>query len=266
MLARQILKSGRPTLPTLVFLHGFLGSHQDFNRLASRLIQAECGRCVLFDLPGHGQSIALDANTYSFHGAAEAILQTIEHDGIHQPILYGYSMGGRLALYLALRWPDRFTAAFLESTSPGIEHPIQQLARRHQDEILADRIAEDFSTFLDRWYQADLFRSLKHHPQFPALLDRRRQNHPQELARSLRGLGTGVQPSLWSALTQAQIPLYLLAGTQDSKFCAINQRMQGLCPTAQLHLIPEVGHNLQVEAPDRLFQIVQSKLSMKNSL
>lgn len=249
--------------PTLVFLHGFLGSHRDFIHLAIELNQSKLNpyNCLLLDLPGHGESLGLPDRTYTLQGAAEAILDTLDHLKIDRPILYGYSMGGRLALYLALRWPDRFSSAFLESTSPGLATSAERSDRREQDKRLAQSIQADFPEFLNKWYQADLFKSLKTHPVFPQLLDRRHQNNPKELARSLVNMGTGSQPSLWSELPQAKIPLHLIVGTSDPKFCAINQKMQHLCPTAQLHEIPNVGHNLHIEAPDAIVKIILNNTS-----
>lgn len=244
--------------PTLVFLHGFLGSHQDFIPLATQLNQSKLNQfdCLLVDLPGHGRSLDLPDRTYTLQGAAEAILDTLDRGNIERPVLYGYSMGGRLALYLALRWPDRFSAAFLESTSPGLATSLERSDRRQQDKRLAQSIQTDFPEFLNNWYQADLFKSLKTHPSFLQLLDRRHQNDPDELARSILNMGTGSQPSLWSELPQAQIPLHLIVGTADSKFCAINQKMQQLCPTSQLHTIPNIGHNLHIEALSAIGQIL----------
>jgi 2-succinyl-6-hydroxy-2,4-cyclohexadiene-1-carboxylate synthase len=244
--------------PALIFLHGFLGSHQDFISLRTHLHQYNC---LLVDLPGHGKSLGLPDRTYTLQGSAEAIVDMLDHAKIERPILYGYSMGGRLALYLALRWPDRFSAAFLESTSPGLASAVEQSERRQHDKRLAQSIQTDFPEFLQKWYQADLFKSLKTHPSFSQLLDRRHQNNPQELARSLLNMGTGSQPSLWSELAQAKIPLHLIVGTADPKFCTINQKMQQLCPTAQLHAIPNIGHNLHIEAPDAIVKIILNHTS-----
>lgn len=249
--------------PTLVFLHGFLGSHRDFIHLATELNQSKLNphNCLLLDLPGHGESVGLPDRAYTLQGAAEAILDTLDHCKINRPILYGYSMGGRLALYLVLRWPDRFSSVFLESTSPGLATPAEQSDRREQDKRLAQSIQADFPKFLNTWCQADLFKSLKTHPVFPQLLDRRHQNDPDELARSLVNMGTGSQPSLWSELPHAKIPLHLIVGTADQKFCVINQKMQQLCPTAQLHAIPNIGHNLHIEVPDAIAKIILNNTS-----
>ena len=254
VLSSKIIASGLGNdRPTLIFLHGFLGSHQDFMPLTTQLNPYNS---LLLDLPGHGKSLALPDRTYTLQGAAEEILATLDHHNIDRPILYGYSMGGRLALYLALRWPDRFTSAFLESASPGLASDTEQSDRRQQDQKLAQSIQTDLPEFLNKWYQAELFKSLKTHPSFPELLDRRHQNDRHELARSLLNMGTGSQPSLWSKLAQAKILLHLIVGTADPKFCAINQKMHDLCPTAQIHPIPNIGHNLHIEAPDAIAQII----------
>ena len=244
--------------PTLVFLHGFLGSHQDFIPLTTQLNPYNS---LLIDLPGHGKSLALPDRAYTLQGAAEEILATLNHCNIDRPILYGYSMGGRLALYLALRWPDRFTSAFLESTSPGLASDTEQSDRRQQDQKLARSLQTDFPKFLNTWYQAELFKSLKTHPNFPQLLHRRHQNDRHELARSLLDMGTGSQLSLWPELPTAKIPLHLIVGTADPKFCAINHKMYNLCPTAQLHAIPNIGHNLHIEAPNAIAQIILKNTS-----
>lgn len=264
MLSNKTIATGLGTdRPTLVFLHGFLGSHRDFIHLSIELNQSKFNpySCLLLDLPGHGESLGLPDRAYTLQGSAEVILDTLDHLKIDRPILYGYSMGGRLALYLALRWPDRFSSFFLESTSPGLATTAEQSDRREQDKRRAQFIQADFPEFLNKWYQADLFKSLKTNHSFPELLDRRHQNDPDELARSLINMGTGSQPSLWSKLPQAKIPLHLIVGTADQKFCAINQKMQQICPTAQLHQIADIGHNLHIEAPDAIVKIILNNTS-----
>jgi 2-succinyl-6-hydroxy-2,4-cyclohexadiene-1-carboxylate synthase len=79
------------------------------------------------------------------------------------------------------------------------------------------------------------------------MLERRQQNRPTELAKSLRNLGTGSQPSLWIELAQNQVPLLLLVGESDQKFVQINRQMQPLCSSAQLQIMAGCGHNVHFE-------------------
>ena len=249
---------------TIVFLHGFLGSQLDLQPIA-KLLQTSTDTLCL-DLPGHGQSIHLPTETYSFLGAANFILTQIAH--LPKPALYGYSMGGRLALYLGLTYPDRFSHLFLESTSPGLCTQADRADRRTQDAKLATELQRDFPAFLKSWYNTELFKTLRDHPSFPELLGRRHTNHPTELAKTLQGMGTGVQPTLWKKLKAVSIPIDLLVGTQDWKFLTLNQHMARIAPNARLNRIPGVGHNIHVECPEMIDRILQSRLRLeaKNSI
>src|SRR5690606_14441367 len=104
-------------------------------------------------------------------------------------------MGGRAALTFALRHPRCVAALILIGASPGIADPKERALRLEQDGRLADQLetGDDFGRFVDQWEQLPLLRSQF---QIPApwgdrLRKRRRRQNPLELARSLRGAGTG---------------------------------------------------------------------------
>ena len=246
---------------TIVFLHGFLGSQLDLQPIAKPLQNSMETLCL--DLPGHGQAIDLPTESYSFLGAANFVLEKTQH--LPKPALYGYSMGGRLALYLGLTHPDRFSHLFLESTSPGLPTKADRADRRTQDAKLATELQHNFPAFLKSWYNTELFKTLRDHPSFPELLDRRHTNHPTELAKALQGMGTGAQPTLWEKLKVVPIPIDLLVGTQDWKFLTLNQHMARIAPNARLHMIPGVGHNIHVECPERIDRILHSRLELRAS-
>ena len=231
--------------PVVLFLHGFLGSSEDFETIAP-LLEQFC--CLSVDLPGHGKT-QVDAEHYTMPNTAALIVHLLDRLNISHCHLIGYSMGGRLALYLALQFPDRFPKVVLESASPGLKTEAERLARKRHDAKLADRLESDFPAFLADWYEQPLFRSLKQYPNFEQLIQQRLRNRPSELARSLRHLGTGEQPSLWNRLKVHQNPLLLLVGERDRKFVSINQEMADGCKAAQLKIIPNAGHNVHVEEP-----------------
>jgi pimeloyl-ACP methyl ester carboxylesterase len=112
--------SGDPRRPAILLLHGFMGSGADWAVAISAL--DERFYCVAPDLPGHGASLGMPhQGAYTIEGAAQALLALLDELEIERPLVVGYSMGGRLALYLALRHPEGCSALFLESASPGIE-------------------------------------------------------------------------------------------------------------------------------------------------
>ena len=241
--------AGERVRPAVVLLHGFMGRGTDWQDVTRKLDDRYL--CVAPDLPGHGASLGLTDEAYGIGGAAKTVLEVL--DGLETPraTLVGYSMGGRLALYLALRHPERCSGLFLESASPGIENPEDRRTRREADAGLARRLeSEDFEGFLREWYGQPLFASLARDE---ALLERtiaaRLQNEPAELARSLRGMGAGSMPPLWEELAGLRVPALAIAGELDEKFAEISHRMARRSPRMRTALIPDAGHNVHAEAP-----------------
>jgi 2-succinyl-6-hydroxy-2,4-cyclohexadiene-1-carboxylate synthase len=233
----------------VLFLHGFMGSSADWRGT----IPALGGRafCIAVDLPGHGSSLELPADSYTTEGATRAVIDTLDRLEVERPILVGYSMGGRLALYLALRYPERCAGLFLESVSPGLEGVEERAAQRTTDEERAKRLESgDFDEFLLDWYRQPLFAPLaRDEDLLRQTIEARRRNDPVELARSLRGMGTGSQPSLWNELEGLDVPALAVSGGLDEKYARISSRLAGISPRIEPAVIPGAGHNVHDEAP-----------------
>lgn len=207
--------------------------------------------CITPDLPGHGSSTGLPPRGYTMEGAALLVIRVLDALDIKRAVLVGYSMGGRLALYLALRHPERCAGLFLESASPGLESPQEREARHEADELQANRLETgDFGRFLEDWYRQPLFESLARDKELlKDTIEARRCNDPAELAKSLRGMGTGSQPSLWGKLPGLRVPALAVAGALDEKFARIGRRMEAESPVLGFVPVPDVGHGVHVEAP-----------------
>ena len=217
---------------------------------------------LVVDLPGHGQTkVTGKDELYNMPHTAQALIELLDKLEIEQCFLVGYSMGGRLALYLALHFPQYFRKVVLESASPGLKTAAQRTQRINQDFTLAQQLeSTDFQLFLTRWYDNPLFASLKKNLQFPELLAKRLNNNPLELARSLRNLSTGLQPSLWEKLPDNKIPMLLLAGKLDRKFVEINTEMADSCDRVQLTIVAGCGHNIHFENPIQFTNIIRDFL------
>jgi len=251
--------SGTPVL----LLHGFTGRGRNWLPLLHPSpFTLHPSQFLTVDLLGHGKTDApADATRYKMAFAA-ADLASLILDLTTPPIhLVGYSMGGRLALYLAWHYPHLFRSLVLESSSPGLASEAERQTRRAGDEQLAQRLEQaGLEAFVDDWQALPLFASQSRLPDEvrQQLRQQRLQNNPLGLAHSLRGMGTGAQPSLWEQLPQLHLPVLLLAGELDSKFVTLAQQMAAHLPHAQLRLIPSAGHTIHLEQPSAWVEAVSA--------
>ena len=239
--------TGNNNNPVILLLHGFMGNGSDFIEVIPLL--SKKFNCLTVDLPGHGKTqINGDEQNYAMPNTARKLINLLDILEINKCYLFGYSMGGRLALYLTVNFPWRFEKVILESASPGLKTEEERSLRISSDFKLANKLeTTDFKEFLLNWYDLPLFQSLSQHQNFEKMLQRRLQNNPFELAKSLRNMGTGNQPSLWKKLPEVQIPILLLVGEKDKKFVEINLEMGRLLPKAKMQIISESGHNIHLE-------------------
>ncbi len=230
---------------TLLLLHGFMGTGADWDGV--RVLLADdldaAARVLAPDLPGHGDAVQRPEEEYAMDRVAHRLADTLDEPAV----VAGYSMGGRLALHLALRHPERVAALVLVSASPGLRTASERAARRRLDAERAAAIATDFPAFLDAWYRAPLWGALTDGLR-QRLVRRRLANDPAGLAASLAGMGTGAQPSHWHDLDTLACPTWALAGERDEKYRQIARRM-AQSPAVEAVVIPGAGHALLDEAP-----------------
>lgn len=250
--------------PLILFLHGFMGNIDEFDE-AIKLLGDEFSYLTL-DLPGHGKTQTFGGDEYyTMESTAQALIELLDQLKIDKCFLVGYSMGGRLGLYLTLHFPERFLKVVIESASPGLATDKERLERIKRDSQIARKLArsvekKDFAVFLANWYKQPIFGYIKNHPEYDRMVESRLQNYPLKLEKSLLFMGTGYQPSLWDNLKEINLPLLLLAGEYDEKFININTAMANRCKFAQLKVISDAGHNIHFENTLAFVQKVRSFL------
>jgi 2-succinyl-6-hydroxy-2,4-cyclohexadiene-1-carboxylate synthase len=229
----------------MVLLHGFSATRHMWDWVAAAL-EPQRYEPLALDLPGHGAAAAAE-RPITFAGCVEHVLA-------HSPArfaLCGYSLGGRVALHVALAAPQRVERLVLVSSSAGIEDPAERAERRVADRRLADELERiPFEDFIERWRTQPLF--AEDPPEVGALArEEQRRNRPGALAEVLRGIGSGEMQPLWARLGELRMPLTIVVGERDLKFRALGERMRAGAPHAELVVMPG-GHGLPLESPAAL--------------
>jgi 2-succinyl-6-hydroxy-2,4-cyclohexadiene-1-carboxylate synthase len=245
------LKGRRPL--SMLLLHGFTGSARSWDALVPDLTAAR--RVIRVDLPGHGQTAHTDdLARYTMPRVADDLARLLTSLNAAPADVCGYSMGARLALYLGAHHPDVVRALLIESGSPGLATEAERAVRITSDYALADRIERDgIAAFVREWEALPLWATQTGLPDAAKAAQRaiRLANRPSGLALSLRGMGTGAQPSLWDALADLRMPVHCLVGALDVKFCAIASDMRARNPAIAVEIVSGAGHAVHLEAPDR---------------
>ncbi len=241
--------------PNLILLHGFMGSGAIFDNLIDKL-RSFCNP-ITVDLLGHGKtSSASSPKRFQAKKQVDDLALIIQKVAKNSPYLYGYSMGGRLALQFALAKPSRLKGLILESANPGLNSREELLQRKKLDKKRTSAIENNFSTFLEEWKNLPLFKTgttdedrLKHY-----YVIQRKQN-PKQMAYSIRGFGTGAMPAV--QFDEIEIPALLLAGEKDEKYVDIATEIHQQNSKSVLKIIPKAGHRVHVDNPAALVNYIK---------
>jgi len=238
----------------LVLLHGFAGTHRAWDGVIAALARephaAQRYRPLALDLPGHGHE-ADAPRPITFAGCVERVLACAGG----RFALCGYSLGGRVAMHVALAAPARVSRLVLVSCSAGIEDARERAARRAADERLARELErEPFEQFIERWRAQPLFAGEPPEAGERARADHRR-NRPDALAAALRGLGAGHMSPLWGRLGELLMPVTVVVGERDRQYAALGRRAAAALPHGQLVTLPG-GHGLALESPAALARLL----------
>ena len=247
----SIVGEGKP----LVCFHGFSESGSTWNG-----IEVSGYRLIRIDSMGHGRSARpMDLGPYTLPQMLRDLHRVIYAVAGERYALMGYSMGARMALLYALEYPEEVTHLVLESGSVGIEDEGERQDRYVADQALAERIrAHDITWFSETWAKLEIFKTQQGLPTKvqQQIQGRRLLNSPYALAFTLEGSGQGSMPYVGHRLSELIMPVCYISGELDTKYTAIGARYFG-----DVHrIVPQVGHNVHVEAPTVYQQMLEEFL------
>lgn len=234
----------------IVLIHGLFGSYENLGVIARAL--AGQWQVVNLDMRNHGRSDWHDSMSYAL--MAEDVKDTLDHLGLEQVIVLGHSMGGKIAMEFALRYPERVNKLILADISPVQNRPrhleilsaldsidLNNLQSRQQaDQQLALSITE---TGVRQFLLKSLYKEDDHFRwrfNIKALI----ANYPQLLeAPPSKGPYTG--------------PTLFIKGAESDYLLPEHQSLiQQLFPHSKAKIIMGTGHWLHAEKPVAFAKIV----------
>ncbi|MDP4086274.1 MAG: 2-succinyl-6-hydroxy-2,4-cyclohexadiene-1-carboxylate synthase [Bacillota bacterium] len=247
-----------------LLLHGFTGDSSTWASFCAEW--GEHSTLVMPDIIGHGKTDSPNnPDRYDIQLVAKDLKDLLDQLSLNQVDLLGYSMGGRLALTFTILYPDRVRNLILESSSPGLQSEEEQELRRMKDHELANFILEKgIGLFVDYWENIPLFSTMKRMTDSvrKEIRTQRLSNNPVGLAGSLKGMGTGAQPSWWEHLKHLQHKVLLITGELDQKFCMIASKMRKSLKNSSLVMVKNSGHANHVEEKEKFVTIVSDFLKI----
>lgn len=234
----------------LYALHGFTETDESWaETLAGEIPDL---RCPL--LPGHGGRPC--ARDTSLERTAGELAATFPAEPVD---LLGYSMGGRVAVRLAIDHPTRVRRLILVSCHCGIRDAAEREHRRRRDEALAQVLEEDgIGPFMAWWETQPALRPSQ--PFSSAVAEsvraRRLNQDPLGLAACLRTMGGGAMVSGWDSLSGLRMPVLLISGAADNRYMRIMDEMARLIPASRREIVLKSGHAVHRERPQVVGQMV----------
>lgn len=249
--------SGTP----VTLLHGFTQSGRSWQEVISRV--GGDWMWIVPDLRGHGQTRLAAGASCSMEGCTSDLEALWDHLGVARTHLVGYSMGGRLALHVAARRPQRLLSLLTIGAHAGLDEEARE-GRRRGDEALADRIeADGLEAFVDYWSNLPMFAGVQRRGEayVAQLRAERLQNHVAGLACSLRGMGAGVMEPVWGELSRVTAPCTFVAGQLDHGYVASARRLAAAVPDGRLEIVLRAGHAVHQERPDAFARLLSAHLA-----
>jgi len=206
---------------SFVFLHGFAGTPRTFDTWCARF------GGIAPTILGHGA--ASSATTFDEEVDRLATLAPTRATWV------GYSMGGRLALGVAARHPERVARLVLIAAHPGLLDDAERARRRAEDDARAQTLeTEGLDSFFRAWDALPMFA--------------RRTPPPREgldahaLARAMRVLSTGAMTPRWGTLAHHELDY--VVGEHDAAYRTIATRVPAHAPEAHVTIVPGADHDV----------------------
>jgi pimeloyl-ACP methyl ester carboxylesterase len=249
----------RGTGPVVVLVHGLGGNLRNFNGLVDKL--AVTCRVVAVDRPGSGYSTMVSGEHPALRAQAMIIVRFLHRLGLDRPLLVGHSLGGALALALALDHPHSVRALVLISTLSQVERvpPVAFKSLEIRSPVLRWLIAWTLMAPLGKLAHQETLKAVFAPDLVPKNFDVDSGGalglRPDSFIAASKDMVT-VPDELTSMMPRypsLATPVDVIFGRQDPilGYQAHGERLVAALPNAILHVI-EGGHMLPITVPDQI--------------
>lgn len=243
----------------VLFLHGSgpgASGWSNFHPNAEALAGADF-RCVLPDLPGYGLSDKPDQAIYDFDLLGGAVVGLMDRLEQQRFAVVGNSMGGALAIHLALRHPERVSRLLLMAPG-GLEARHTYMQMRGIRTMLR-AVFDPGGLSLEGMHRIFKLQVFDPKSYDPALIEARYQVAKTQPLQVFKTLAV---PNLASRLGELRCPVLGLWGLND-QFCPVSgaATLARSCPDARVMTLSRCGHWVMVERRAVFDQLAASFLS-----
>lgn len=246
----------QPGRPPIVLLHGLFGSLVNWQRIARNLSTTQ--HVIVPDLRNHGRS-AHDPDV-SYPAMADDILRLLDDIGLQKAVMTGHSMGGKLAMWLALTASDRVAQLVAVDIAPvtyqsKFGHMLRALADMPLEQIASRKEA-------DAW----LVPAIPIKPVRDYLLQNlQHTDDGWRWRNNLTALYEGIDelsgfPSVPTGQAYRGPSLFIYGAISDYVLPQYHHRILALFPAAELMSIADTGHWVYAERPDEFLELINSRL------
>lgn len=195
--------------PAMLFVHGWLNDATVWAGVMADL--AIDHRCLALDLRGHGASDETGPGTYGRDLVLDDLRRVLDDRDIGSAVLVGHSLGGYLALALAIEDPDRVDGLGLVAAGPGFRNPES----------------------LDQWNESV-----------------RAMAAERVLPEGMEAISMHVDSMVLDRLGEITVPACVIVGERDRRFLSSADVFDRHLDVRHRAIVPSAGHMVHAKSPD----------------
>lgn len=233
----------------LIFaIHGFLGQASDWDQVRLAIPESEW---ITIDLFSTSASDVTSFENYVDHLIEKYVTSTETSKA--KKIFVGYSLGGRLGLYILSRHANKFDHFVFVSAHPGLNQAEEKTMRLDSDQKWSEAILNlEWDQFLLKWNQQPIFGSAEKDP-----IRLRSDYDPKKLALAMQLWSLGNQKDMRPTIQKYQNKITWVVGDQDSKFIGLAEDLKQKKILLGYNKISS-GHRILISNPNDLAGLLQN--------